>query len=230
MFEVITLDLDDTLWDPRPALLRAENAQYAWLAEHAPQVAARYSKEDLRSLRADLAHRRPREACDMSWLRRTALVQRLVEFDLAEELADEGMRVFHAERSAVELYPDVRPALHRLSQRYRLLALTNGNADIHRAGVGNYFVGCISPAQAGFRKPEPEIFAHALTKVGAVAGRAVHIGDHPVDDIEGGRGAGMWTIWINRAQQDWPDALPPADAEIPSLAELELALDRLVAM
>ena len=28
MFEVITLDLDDTLWDSRPALLRAERLHY----------------------------------------------------------------------------------------------------------------------------------------------------------------------------------------------------------
>jgi putative hydrolase of the HAD superfamily len=34
--EVITFDLDNTLWDVEPALLRAEEAQRQWLLEHRP--------------------------------------------------------------------------------------------------------------------------------------------------------------------------------------------------
>ena len=38
MIEVITFDLDDTLWDVRPALIKAEAAQNFWLDTHYPNT------------------------------------------------------------------------------------------------------------------------------------------------------------------------------------------------
>ncbi|MDA0630486.1 MAG: HAD family hydrolase, partial [Proteobacteria bacterium] len=40
MIQCITFDLDDTLWDVRPALQKAEQAQNAWLDEHYPAARA----------------------------------------------------------------------------------------------------------------------------------------------------------------------------------------------
>ena len=34
MINLITFDLDDTLWDVRPALIKAEQAQNVWLQQH----------------------------------------------------------------------------------------------------------------------------------------------------------------------------------------------------
>ena len=36
MIRVITFDLDDTLWDVRPALIKAEAAQNEWLKANYP--------------------------------------------------------------------------------------------------------------------------------------------------------------------------------------------------
>ena len=56
-----------------------------------------------------------------------------------ESLAEEAIEVFLAERNRVEFYADVRPSLERLRARYRLFALSNGNADLaalrHRRSV-----------------------------------------------------------------------------------------------
>ena len=46
MIEVITFDLDDTLWDVRPALIKAEAAQNLWLETHYPKALGRLSAED----------------------------------------------------------------------------------------------------------------------------------------------------------------------------------------
>ena len=41
--KVITFDLDNTLWDVEPALLRAEEVQQDWLRRHRPGAVEAYS-------------------------------------------------------------------------------------------------------------------------------------------------------------------------------------------
>ena len=36
--ECITFDLDDTLWDVEPVILRAEELFYQWLSQHCPRI------------------------------------------------------------------------------------------------------------------------------------------------------------------------------------------------
>ena len=44
--------------------------------------------------------------------------------------------VFDRYRNDLELFPDVRPALEALSQRFTLIAVTNGNANLDTIGIG----------------------------------------------------------------------------------------------
>ena len=53
----------------------------------------------------------------------------------AESACEEALEVFLAARNRVEFFDDVRPALERLRARYRLFALSNGNADLERCGI-----------------------------------------------------------------------------------------------
>ena len=69
----VSLDLDNTLWDTPPVLLRAEAALALWLAQHAPGIAARVSIAEFRQQRAALARAEPARAHDMSWLRTETL-------------------------------------------------------------------------------------------------------------------------------------------------------------
>lgn len=227
LIKAILFDLDDTLWDAAPALLRAEAAQYAWIERHAPRVAARYDNSELRALRAELATRRPDIAHDFTRLRIEALAERLAECGYPETLAADCIAHFVAVRSAVTLYDDVLPALTRLTQEYVLVALTNGNADLGLCGLAGHFRACVSPAEVGVRKPDVRMFEAALAHAGANADEAVHVGDQPLYDVEGARRAGLHTVWINRDGACWPDTYAPAHAEIASLGELERSLARL---
>ena len=47
----ITVDLDDTLWEIRPVIRRAERRLYEWLGEHYPRITERFSVEEMRILR-----------------------------------------------------------------------------------------------------------------------------------------------------------------------------------
>ena len=58
MIRALTLDLDDTLWAIAPVITRAEAAQHAYLREHCPRTAERYSIEGFRVLRETVARER----------------------------------------------------------------------------------------------------------------------------------------------------------------------------
>ena len=68
---------------------------------------------------------------------------------------------------------------------------TSLEAHLRRAGVARFFRTIVSSAEAGAAKPEPAIFRLALARLGVEPGRALHIGDDPVDR-DGARGAGLF--------------------------------------
>ncbi len=95
--------------------------------------------------------------------------------------------MFFAERNRVEFYDDVLPALRRLRSRYRLFALSNGNADLGRCGIAHLFDGHITARSAGAAKPDARIFAALLQEAGVAAAQVLHIGDDPLADVVGRR-------------------------------------------
>ena len=98
---------------------------------------------------------------------------------MAMPLVEEGFEVFIAARNRVELYDGVPQVLETLSSRYKLGALTNGNAEVHRIGIGQWFHFVVSAAEAQALKPAPAIFEAALKRAAVSASQAVHVGDDP---------------------------------------------------
>ena len=76
----------------------------------------------------------------------------------------------------------------------------------------------ISQAE-GLRKPDRRLFERAAVQLGVATKECLFVGDNPVADIDGARGAGMRTAWI-RGGFDWPADLARADWDIDSLAQL----------
>ena len=52
------------------------------------------------------------------------------------------------------------------------------------------------------------------------AHEVVYVGDDPLLDVEGARGAGMQAIWIDRQGGEWPPQIAPASYTVRSLTEL----------
>ncbi len=228
MIELITLDLDDTLWDARPVLMRAEEVQYEWIRTHAPRITERYTVLELQSYRRAMAQADPSLRHDFTALRRAALARLLEEHDYDPGQAIEGVDAFVRARSEVELYPEVDGVLRELARNYRLAGLTNGNTDLVRAGVAHYFEFSLAPADTGTSKPDPRMFEAALARAGVSPSAAVHVGDEPYYDIEGAHRAGVSAVWINRNGREWPDEHRPPHAAIVHLGELQAAVTRLV--
>jgi putative hydrolase of the HAD superfamily len=141
------------------------------------------------------------------------------------DIAEEAFQVFFEERNRVDLYQDVLPALERLSKRFPLVAVTNGNADLEKVGLAGFFVASVQAREVGSPKPGREIFEVAGAKAGVALGRILHVGDDPLTDIQGARDAGMRTAWINRRQEAWPNDVSPPGMVIGDLRELVAQLE-----
>jgi putative hydrolase of the HAD superfamily len=219
----ITFDLDDTLWDIGATMLRAEQKLHAWLELHYPRIVETHKPDQLRALRNEILEQRPDLSHDFTRLRKEGL--KLAGFrsgyqDFDHEAAFE---VLYAARNEVLFFEDSLPVLERLAQRYVLGALSNGNADIRRVGLGHVLAFAINAIDVGKLKPDPAMFEAACERLGFAPDQIVHVGDDPHSDVFGAAQVGLRTVWVNRNGKVW-DAQHRADAEIKNLEELEQIL------
>ena len=217
---VLSFDLDDTLWPVGPVIAAAESALLSWLRARYPRAVVGHSVESMRALRAGVGLRYPDRGHDLTFLRHRALAELFYAAGHVESLADEAMEIFFAERNRVEFYEDVRPSLRRLHGRYRLFALSNGNADLSRCGIADLFDGHITASAAGAAKPDARIFAQLLKMAGVEASQVLHIGDDPLADVVGATRAGMQAVWLNRDGREWPEAYALPARTISTLEEI----------
>jgi FMN hydrolase / 5-amino-6-(5-phospho-D-ribitylamino)uracil phosphatase len=206
----MTLDLDDTLWPIWPTIQRAEQALNVWLCTHAPMSAALFANPVARqALRDHVLNTRPELAHDLSAVRREAIRLALVRANEDPLLAEPAFEVFFAERHKVDLYEDALPALEWLAQRYPLVSLSNGNADVERVGLSGLFTASLSAATFGVGKPSEDVFHAAAHAAGVLPAQVLHVGDDAHLDVLGALGAGMQAIWVNRHAQTWMHAQQP---------------------
>lgn len=221
MIKLVTLDLDNTLWDAMPVIVRAEQALQDWIGKHLPECAERCTPEYLWAARGEILQSQPRLRSRLSSLRRLTLEHclRQCQVDGASELAQIGFAVFMKARHQLELNPQTLPLLRELSSDYQLVALSNGNADIARLGLMPPFKHLVNAQNTGYAKPDVRIFQIALSCAGVMAEDAVHIGDHPLEDVQAARDAEMHAIWFNPEHANWSEATEPP-LQVQSLDEI----------
>lgn len=218
--QAIIFDLDNTLWDVGPVILRAEHAMARFLAERYPRVMQLHTLDSMRDARARMAVEHPAMRHDFTWLRKRALAIHAREAGYAEVMVEEAFDVFYRARNEVVLYDDVIPALEELSRSFRLFAISNGNADLAAIGLARYFERSLAAREAGMLKPDPRIFAMLLAGAGIEPIQAAHVGDDPEADVIGARRAGVTPVWLNRPRVPWPVEAPPPEYAVASLSEL----------
>lgn len=215
--ELITLDLDDTLWPCLAPIQRAEAALHDWLGRLAPRLARAMSLEEMRAHRRELMAQQPAIAHDVTVVRRTSLELLLDEFGHDPALAGEAMALFLEHRNQVEPYPEVLPTLRALAVNYKLVSVTNGNADPELTPLRGLFHLSLTAADVGAARPDPALFQAALDWAGLAPEQALHIGDHPLYDVQAARSHGLHVLWLNRAGRAWPAELEPPLVEIADL-------------
>jgi len=233
MIRAITFDLDDTLWDVRPALILAEQAQNDWLNRHYPTALAGLDNEALIARKRQLLKDQPELKHNISVFRLRFLEQLLTRVGIpdkeAEQAASAAFGEFIARRHHVTLFDHAEPVLHKLADQYLLGALTNGNADVFKTPLGRFFKFALKAEDVGAAKPDPSMFDQALALAKVTSSQLIHVGDSHEHDIVGAHNAGIRSVWLAPAAPD-TGALPHSDkasAVISCLSELPGVLARL---
>lgn len=226
--EVISFDLDDTLWSLSPVLTQANQTLYAWLGAQAPAFTERYQLSDFDKLKAQVLCIYPERAHSVTAIRLAVLEQGLKEVGYRgqelERLTKEAFDCFLKARNRVQFFQHSLAMLDDLSRDFRLGALSNGNADIKLVGLERHFDFCFNADRVGTAKPDPLMFQEMLKHTGTQPEQVIHIGDSPEHDIQGAHNAGIHSLWVNLEGRSWDagDIQPPTLearclSEIPTL-------------
>lgn len=67
---------------------------------------------------------------------------------------------------------------------------------LKKVGINHFFKAIVVSEEIGHRKPSPNIFQNALTKLKIQSHEAVYIGDSPNEDIKGAKQSGLKTVFV----------------------------------
>ena len=206
MITTLSFDLDDTLWDPRPALVAADKAQWLALAQRYPDLAERFSRDKIFVCRKQILTDAPSIVGDVTALRIEVMYRLLLSIDIAPAEANESARhafkAFMAKRNDVILFPQTIATLETVSDSHTIVAITNGNADVFKTEISRYFDLSIRADEAGIAKPDRGIFDLTWEKLGCQPSEVIHIGDSLENDVQGAINAGVTPIWYNPDKEE----------------------------
>lgn len=95
--------------------------------------------------------------------------------------------------------------------------------NIEALGIEKYFQVILVSEAEGMKKPNPEIFLKALSKLEVKPSESIYIGDHPKNDVEAAQTIGMKAIWKKNEEF----SMKEADAIIENYLELPLIIKNL---
>ena len=125
--------------------------------------------------------------------------------------------------AAWELEPGCRQALNRLKLQGRKLGIISNfdsriDSVLKSLEIRQFFDLISVSSESPHAKPEEAMFRMVIRQAGDVPGRCLHVGDHPVEDYEAGRAAGLHAVlydpgrrWAGRIEHrvdDLRDIIP----------------------
>ena len=220
----LTFDLDNTLWETDVSILRAEDAMARHLRTLTPaEWMAEFTLDTFHAVKKEVVKEYPQIAHNLTIIRKETLKRwfenRGATNAVAEDLANEGFKVFYEERQNVTPYPGTAETLSQLSKHFKLAAITNGNADLMAMQNGQYFQFSLQSQHFPEPKPAPVMFEEALKRLKVDPHECMHVGDDIEHDVMGARQVGMKTVWFNMHSHS-PEGDTLADYMITDLREL----------
>lgn len=199
-------DLDHTLWDFETNAKQAMEEIYQTLSlsdKGIPDFDAFYDRYSYHNHR--LWDRYTKGFIKQDELRWKRMWLALLDFKLADEPLSRRMAAEFLELLPTKntLFPYTVEILQYLQEKnYRMHLVTNGfekvqYGKIQQANLAGFFDQVITSEASNSLKPNREIFEYAFSKAGAQADESIMIGDNQDADIEGGKNAGMDTIFVN---------------------------------
>lgn len=230
----ILFDLGDTLLDFGPVdtlglFEQGARLTYAYLKElkvELPTFSA-YHRQQLRAIRwAYLkSHLLRREFNSLDVIQRVALT---MNHDLPWDRLEELAWLWY---EPLSLQATVEPSLPEILGRFaeegiKLGVISNTfipgavlDRHLQQEGLLAFLPTRVYSCDVRYRKPQPEIFRHALKRLGLTAAETMFVGDSPRADIYGARKLGMVAVLKDPAGTQKPHRLRPCHT-VRSLGEL----------
>jgi putative hydrolase of the HAD superfamily len=130
----------------------------------------------------------------------------LHELDVPDDEVAPILAILHDHNRVSSLWrvvePDTGEVLDALRARGLTLAVVSNadgrvEADLARCGLGSRFATVVDSHLVGVEKPDPEIFALALRRLGAPADASLYVGDILAVDVLGARRAGLDAVLLD---------------------------------
>jgi putative hydrolase of the HAD superfamily len=231
MLEYIFFDLYGTLVDIETDELSTETAEgfARWMGErYGPEMAERERHTPLaREFRNIVPPERPFGEPDIGRVIASHLQVLSKRRPTLRDVAAAAEAFRRCSRRRLSIIPGAREALDGLSKRFGIGLISNAqelftNPELSELDLKHRFDSVVISSVAGVKKPSPEIFALALAKAGVGAAEALHVGNDPLDDVEGAAKARMRTCLVGRSSPLPGQAEP--DLRLASVADLPSAL------
>jgi len=213
---VLLFDLDGTLTDPRPGIVRCMKHALDKIGAPAPpdDVLASFIGPSLRGTFATLL-----ETSDRDLIERVLALYR-------EEYGDAGLFENHVYDGVAQMLDHVRlitPALFVATLKPKVYA----DRIVHRLGLDRYFAGVYGPELEGRFDDKIDLIAHLLANEEISAERAVMIGDRAGDIVAArvNRVRSIGVLWGYGSESELADAC--ADGLCASPSELASCLSRI---
>jgi putative hydrolase of the HAD superfamily len=195
--KLLTIDLDDTLYDNGPVIARAEEYIKTKIGVEYLD-GSRLSDSLYYAVRGKMLDICPELEYDVSMLRYFIFKELLtgsgITSDDACRLAEDLMHDFISVRSEINVPRETLDVLHRLKKYYPIIGLTNGNSNPKIAGYDECFDDVIWSGVNIPSKPHPHMFHQAATLADVDLEDVCHIGDNETTDILGAINAGVMCV------------------------------------
>lgn len=119
-------------------------------------------------------------------------------------------------------FPEIPEALQRLSEKYKLVILSNGDRDMLEAAkpyLGHTFDETISVEEAGYFKPHRSTYETAADILGLAEMECMHVANHAFDCV-GAKAAGMRTAFIDRRERPFGQTQHEPDLVVKDMTHL----------
>lgn len=144
---------------------------------------------------------------------------------LSDQDADERFGVYLAAyEKHWTLFPDVQPCLDTLAGQ-TLGVISNNDIDatrrkLRRLQIVDRFADVVAPETTGFSKPDRRIFEAACQRLNAPPAACLYVGNMLEKDAGAASAAGLTGVWINRSEENPPEAGPEGIIMIHDLRDL----------
>ena len=197
IFDTILFDLDDTIHDRHKSLCKFTDL---FLLKYFPTLSYN-SKLTMKDVFFDLDRQgyTPREEMFKELLNRFSCEYKP---DLQELINFWNFEFPKCAQPMANLYNVLD---FFVNKNIKMGIVTNGYSDfqntkIDRLNLRKYMKTIIISEEVNIRKPNPEIFQIALSRINSNSETTLFVGDHPLWDIKGAMDAGLIPVWLSNGK------------------------------